>query len=290
MQTSRRATQIVKIQKRRQELAAKTRDADRLLADRLRRLQTDETKSERKRETRRKIIIGAIVRAAQTSRTDISLRWLEEQIRALKRPDDRALFGLDVEPSADAADADRAETAAARSAPITARQKKLLAKLVEEHPRLAREFGVDPEEPGLEKLGKAKAASLIPTDARPRQRAGAARCTMTTRAPGRRAAADCRPAGVRREGSSVSSRWWEVSERAGRRGRRSSGGRRHARAGSVTAPSSPGSLAGRSTLRQALRIRCGAPPIAGTATAPTASRPRPAAGDPACRSAGPNRA
>ena len=161
MQTSRRANQIVKLKERRQELAAKTRDADRLLADRLRRLQTDEAKTERKRETRRKIIVGAIVRAAQTSRTDISLGWLDEQIRTLKRPDDRALFGLDVEPSADPTDADKAEPAAALSTPITARQKKLLAKLVEEHPQFARELGVDPDEPALEKLGKAEATSVI---------------------------------------------------------------------------------------------------------------------------------
>ena len=158
MQTSRRATQIVKLKERRQEIAAKARDADKRLADRLHRLQTDEAKIERRRETRRKIIVGAIVRAAQTSQTDISLRWLEEQIQALERPDDRALFGLDAEPSAGATDADKAEPAAA---PITARQKKLLAKLVEEHPQLAREFGVDPDEPGLEELGKAKATSLI---------------------------------------------------------------------------------------------------------------------------------
>ncbi len=158
MQTSKRATQIAKVKERRQDLAAKARDADKRLAERLRRLQTDETKAERKRETRRKIIIGAIVRAAQTSQTDISLRWLEEQIRALKRPDDRALFGLDAEPSADATGADEAGPAAA---PITSRQKKLLAKLVEEHPQLARELGVDPDEPELEKLGKAKATSLI---------------------------------------------------------------------------------------------------------------------------------
>ena len=158
MQTSKRATQIAKVKERRQDLAAKARDADKRLSERLRRVQTDETKAERKRETRRKIIIGAIVRAAQTSQTDISLRWLEEQIRALKRPDDRALFGLDAEPSADATGADEAERAAA---PITSRQKKLLAKLVEEHPQLARELGVDPDEAELEKLGKAKATSLI---------------------------------------------------------------------------------------------------------------------------------
>ena len=158
MQTSRRATQIVKLKERRQELAAKARDTDKRLADRLHRLQTHEAKTERKRETRRKIIVGAIVRAAQTSRTDISLRWLEEQIQALERPDDRALFGLDREPSAGATDAGKAESAAA---PITARQKTLLAELVEEHPELAREFGVNPDAPQLEKLDKAKAASLI---------------------------------------------------------------------------------------------------------------------------------
>ncbi len=158
MQTSRRANQIVKLKQRRQELAAKAKDADKRLADRLHRLETHEAKSERKRETRRKIIVGAIVRAAQTSQTDISLGWLDEQIRALTRPDDRALFGLDAEPSG-AAGADQAEPVAA--APITSRQKKLLTQLVEEHPELAREFGVDPDAPGLEGLGKAKATSLI---------------------------------------------------------------------------------------------------------------------------------
>ena len=162
MQTSRRAARIAQLQTRRQEIAARAKDADKRVADRLRQLQTHETRAERKRETRRKIIIGAIVRAAQTSRTDISLDWLEEQIRALKRPDDRALFGLDGEPSADASQADRTGHAAARPAsPATSRQKKLLAKLVDEHPELAREFGVDPDAPELDTLGKATATSLI---------------------------------------------------------------------------------------------------------------------------------
>ncbi len=162
MQTSRRAARITRLQERRQEIASRARVADKRLADQLRQLQTHETKAERKRETRRKIIVGAIVRAAQMSQTDISLRWLEEQIKALKRPDDRALFGLDGEPSADPAEAGKREPGAARPAPpITSRQKKLLAKLVEEHRELAREFGVDPGEPWLEKLGKAKATSLI---------------------------------------------------------------------------------------------------------------------------------
>ena len=158
MQTSRRGDQIAKLQQRRQQIAAKARDGDKRLADRLRQLQAEEAKRERKRETRRKIVIGAIVRAAQMSQTQISLRWLKEHIYALKRPDDRALFGLDLEPSADATDADKSEPPAT---PITSRQKKLLAQLVEEHPRLARELGVNPDEPGLEKLGKAKAGLLI---------------------------------------------------------------------------------------------------------------------------------
>ena len=162
MQPSRRATRIARLKTRRQQIAASAKDADKRIADQLRQLQTHEAKAERKRETRRKIIIGAIIRAAQTSQTDISLGWLDEQIRALTRPDDRALFGLDGEPSADPADAGKAEPAAAGpERPITARQKKLLAELAEEHPRFARELGVDPDEPELEQLGKAKAASLI---------------------------------------------------------------------------------------------------------------------------------
>ena len=145
MQTSRRVHQIAKLKERRQQIAAKARDADKRLADRLRQLQAEEAKTERKRETRRKIVIGAIVRAAQMSQTEISLRWLEAQIHALKRPDDRALFGLDPEPSADAADADKSEPA---GAPITSRQKKLLAQLVEEHPHSRGSWASTPTSPG----------------------------------------------------------------------------------------------------------------------------------------------
>ena len=160
MQTSRRVHQIAKLETQRQQVAARAKDADKRIADRLRQLQVEEARAERKRETRRKIVIGAIVRGAQMSETEISLGWLEAQIHALKRPDDRALFGLDLEPSADAADADKTEPA---GAPITSRQKKLLAELVEEHPQVARELGVDPDEPGLETLGKEKASFLIQT-------------------------------------------------------------------------------------------------------------------------------
>ncbi|MCY4602565.1 MAG: hypothetical protein OXF27_21900 [Acidobacteria bacterium] len=118
MGTSRRAHQIVKLETRRQQIAARARDADKRLAERLRQLQAEEAKTERKRETRRKIVIGAIVRAAQMTQTEISLGWLQAQIRALKRPDDRSLFGLDLKRSAGA---DKTEPA---DAPITSRQKK----------------------------------------------------------------------------------------------------------------------------------------------------------------------
>ncbi len=104
MQTSRRGSQIAKLKERRQRNAARAKDADKRLAERVRHLEAEEAKRERKRETRRKIVIGAIVRGAQMSQTEISLRWLEAQIHGLKRADDRALFGLDSEPS----DADNA--------------------------------------------------------------------------------------------------------------------------------------------------------------------------------------
>ena len=158
MQTSRRGSQIAKLKQRRQQIAAKARDADKHLAERVRRLEAEEAKRERKRETRRKIVIGAIVRGAQLSETEISLPWLEEQIRTLKRPDDRALFGLDPAPSGDASGADKSEPT---GAPITARQKKLLGELVEEHPQIARDLGVDPDSPELEALDKEKASFVI---------------------------------------------------------------------------------------------------------------------------------
>ena len=57
-------------------------------------------------------------------------------------------------------------------APITSRQKKLLAELVEEHPHIATQLGVDPDEPGLEALDKAKAGLLIRAAVEPGQAAG----------------------------------------------------------------------------------------------------------------------
>ena len=91
MQTSRRVHQIAKLETQRQQVAARAKRTDKRIADRLRQLQAEEARAERKRETRRKIVIGAIVRGAQMSETDISLGWLEAQIHALKRLDDHAL-------------------------------------------------------------------------------------------------------------------------------------------------------------------------------------------------------
>ncbi len=44
---------------------------------------------------------------------------------------------------------------------MTSRQKKLLGELVEEHPQVARDLGVDRDEPGLKALDNAKAGLLI---------------------------------------------------------------------------------------------------------------------------------
>ena len=138
MPTSRRVHQILKLGTRRQQIRAKARSADREIAARVRRLQADEARAERKLETGRKSVFGAIVRGAQMSETEISLGWLEAQIHALKRPDDRALLGLDREPTADGAGVVHGDKVEPAGAPITTRQKKLLAQPVEEHPQVAR--------------------------------------------------------------------------------------------------------------------------------------------------------
>ena len=64
-------------------------------------------------------------------------------------------------PAADGDDAAKKTKPAADGPPITARQKNLLARLVEQQPETAREIGIDPEKPGLEKLSKSEATPLI---------------------------------------------------------------------------------------------------------------------------------
>ena len=157
---SSRKQMISKLEQRRDDIAARARAADKRVVDQLRPLQAKENAAERRLDTRRKIIVGGLVLAARKTDTQISLQWLEAQIQALERPHDRRLFGLDDAPGNGDAAAKKTEPAA-DGPTITARQKALLARLVEQQPGIARELGIDPEEPGLEKLGKNEASPLI---------------------------------------------------------------------------------------------------------------------------------
>ena len=163
---SSRKQMIVKLKQKREEIAARAGEADKRVLERLRPLQAKETAAERRRDTRRKIVVGSLVLAARKADTEISLRWLENQLQALERPHDRRLFDLDDAPgnNGDAAakkTKPAADEPAADGPPITARQKGLLARLVEQQPETARELGIDPEKPGLEKLSKSEATPLI---------------------------------------------------------------------------------------------------------------------------------
>ena len=159
MQTSRRAAQIAKLQERRQEIASKARVADK--RPRISCVNFRRTRRRRNASGRPGARSSSGPSSAPHGRRRRTSASAGSRSRSLTRPDDRALFGLDGEPSADAAEAGKTEPAAARPAPITPRQKKLLAKLVEEHPQLARESASTLTSPGLEKLDKAKATSLI---------------------------------------------------------------------------------------------------------------------------------
>lgn len=87
MRTSDRGAQISKLEARLRQL----KKNERLARSRLRRLDSQRT---RKDDTRRKILVGAIVLAkvGQGVLAEMQLRqWLDG---ALKRADDRKLFGL----------------------------------------------------------------------------------------------------------------------------------------------------------------------------------------------------
>ena len=158
---SSRKQMIAKLQQKRGEVAARADEADKRILDQLRPLQAKENAAERRLDTRRKIVVGGLVLAARKADTQISLQWLESQIHALERPHDRRLFGLDDATGSNGDAAAEKTKPAADGPPITARQKALLARLVEQQPAIARELGIDPEEPGLEKLGKNEASPLI---------------------------------------------------------------------------------------------------------------------------------
>ena len=155
-----RQEQIAKLKNAREERAAKAAEADKRDADRLRFLEVKQAAVERKRDTRRKIVLGSMVLAARESETEVSLAWFEEQIQALKRPHDRRLFGLEETPAADNGTTPAEETVDSPD-PITDQRKDLLATLVTDHPKLALEIGINPDKPELEQLSKTKATQLI---------------------------------------------------------------------------------------------------------------------------------
>ena len=150
---------IKKLKEQQEDVAAKAEEANKLITERLRSLEVQETAAERKRDTRRKIVLGGMVVAARESETEVSLAWFKEQIKALKRPHDRRLFGLEETPSDNGTTA--AEKATASPDLITDQQRGLLPKLVEDHPELASELGINPDKPELEQLSKTKATQLI---------------------------------------------------------------------------------------------------------------------------------
>jgi hypothetical protein len=84
---SRRAAQIAQLEERLRQLKAREQAVEA-------RRRTLESRRERKADTRRKILVGAIVLAkverGEIARADL-VQWLEA---ALSREDDRSLFGL----------------------------------------------------------------------------------------------------------------------------------------------------------------------------------------------------
>ena len=71
------------------------------LSNRIARLRNVERAKERKRETRRKILVGAAV-IAEAKKFPKTERWLRRMLaRRLTRPRDRALFGLEPLPEDD---------------------------------------------------------------------------------------------------------------------------------------------------------------------------------------------
>ena len=71
------------------------------LSNRIARLRNVERAKERKRETRRKILVGAAV-LAEAKEVKATKQWLRRMLgRRLTRPRDRALFGLEPLPEDD---------------------------------------------------------------------------------------------------------------------------------------------------------------------------------------------
>ena len=90
-----RKEQIADLQRKRTEIATKAAEDDKKVADRLRELQKQDSKAERRRQNRCKFVVGAWVLDAVKNNTEISLAWYNDKVTGLTRNDQRALFNLD---------------------------------------------------------------------------------------------------------------------------------------------------------------------------------------------------
>lgn len=157
---------IEDLKRQRTDIAAKAAEDDKKVADRIRELQKQDSKAERRRQNRCKFIAGAWVLDAVKNNTEISLAWYKDKVAGLTRKDQRALFNLEplAEPLGQKQDDDksgktRANGAAAETT-ITSNQKGWLQRLLDQQPDLAAELGV-PAADNLQNLAKTEASGFI---------------------------------------------------------------------------------------------------------------------------------
>ena len=156
-----RKEQIADLQRKRTEIATKAAEDDKKVADRLRELQKQDSKAERRRQNRCKFVVGAWVLDAVKNNTEISLAWYNDKVTGLTRNDQRALFNLEpfVEEQDDKSGETKANGAGAATT-ITGSQKDWLQRLLDQQPDLAAELGV-PAGDDLQNLGKTDASGFI---------------------------------------------------------------------------------------------------------------------------------
>ena len=158
---------IEDLKRQRSDIAAKAAADDKKVADRIRQLQKQDSKAERRRQNRCKFIAGAWVLDAVKNNTEISLAWYKDKVAGLTRKDQRALFNLEplAEPLVEEQDDKSGETrtnGAGATTAITSNQKGWLQRLLEQQPDLAAELGV-PAADNLQNLAKTEASGFIAT-------------------------------------------------------------------------------------------------------------------------------
>ena len=154
--------EIIKdLKRQRSDIAAKADEDAKKVAARIRELQKQDSKAERRRQNRCKFVIGAWVLDAVKNNTEISLAWYNDKVAGLTRNDQRALFNLKplVEEQADKSGATKANGTGASTA-ITRNQTVWLQRLLKQQPDLAAELGV-PAAADLQNLGKTEASGFI---------------------------------------------------------------------------------------------------------------------------------